>query len=146
MFLAKILFFGILSALMISIELYFIIKKIILVYHIIYIIIFYFVIYQYDHGTKLDYHGLYNFTLTIFLIIIFSVIIGIINLIIYIKRKRNKIYWTILIIVLSYIFIRILIFSFSVAISCKDWDKGLNSTILNNNPEEYNCNIIYPKK
>ena len=145
MFLGKLLFFGILSALMISIEIYLIVIKSIYVYHLIYIIIFYIIIYQYDHGTKLNYHGLYNIILTIFLIIIFTIIIGIINLIIYIKKSKKKIYRNILIVFFSFILIKIVILFISFGNSCKNWDKGLNSTKLNNSPE-YNCSIIYPKR
>ena len=146
MFLVRILVFGIISALMISIELCFIFNKIIYVFHLIYIIGFYIFVYRYDHGSKLDYHGLYNFVLTMFCIIFFSFIIGIVYLVIYIKRKKSKIYWGIFIIIVSYISIRLFIFSLSFRNSCKDWDKGLNSTRLNNSPEQYNCNIKYPKK
>ena len=146
MFLGRILIFGILSSLLITIELYLIINKIIYVYHIIYIIIFYITIYRYDHGTKLDYHGLYNFVLTIFFILIFSIIIGIINLIIYIKKSGNVIYRNIVLLLLLYVSIKIFLFSLSLRDSCKNWDKGLNSTILDNSADYYNCNIIYPKK
>ena len=67
MFLGRILIFGILFSVMISIELYLILNKIIHFFHLIYIIIFYIIIYRYDHGSKLDYHGLYNFVLSLFL-------------------------------------------------------------------------------
>ena len=145
MFLGRILIFGILFSVMISIELYLILNKIIHFFHLIYIIIFYIIIYRYDHGSKLDYHGLYNFVLSLFLIIIFAFIFGIINLIIYVKKKKNKIYQAILIIVFLYFFIRILIFSFKIRNSCNNWDIGLNSTILDNS-DDYDCKIIYPKK
>ena len=68
MFLGRILIFGILFSVMISIELYLIINKIIYFFHLIYIIIFYIIIYRYDHGSKLDHHGLYNFFLSLLLI------------------------------------------------------------------------------
>ena len=145
MFLGRILIFGILFSVMISIELYLIINKIIYFFHLIYIIIFYIIIYRYDHGTKLDHHGLYNFILSLLLIIIFAIIFGIINLIIYVQKKKNKIYQAILIIIFSYYILRIIIFSISLRNSCKNWDKGLNSTILDNS-NEYDCEIIYPKK
>ena len=145
MFLGRILIFGILFSLMMSIELYLIINKIIYIFHILYIIIFFIIIYRYDHGSKLDYHGLYNFVISILLIIIFSIIIGIINLIIYIKRKKNKTYQAILLIIFILIIIRIMIFSYSIRNNCKNWDQGLNSTVLDNSIE-YDCEIIYPKK
>ena len=145
MFLGRILIFGILFSIMVSIELYLILNKILHYLHIIYIIVFYIVIYRYDHGTKLDHHGLYNFIISLFLIIIFAIIFGIINLIIYVKKKKNKIHQAILIIIFLYFFIRICIFSFSLRNSCRNWDKGLNSTLLDNS-YEYDCQIIYPKK
>ena len=114
MFLGRILIFGILFSVMISIELYLIINKIIHFFHLIYIIIFYILIYRYDHGSKLDHHGLYNFVISVFLIIILALIFGIINLIIYAKKKKNKIYQAILFIIFLYFFIRICLFSYSV--------------------------------
>ncbi len=69
MFLGRILIFGILFSVMISIELYLTINKIIYFFHLIYIIIFYIIIYRYDHGTKLDHHGLYNFILSLLLML-----------------------------------------------------------------------------
>ena len=146
MFLARLLIYGMLFSLMMSIEIYLILNRIIYVYHAIYVIIFYIYIYQYDHGSKLDYHGLYNFGLTLIAIVIFSIIIGFIYLIIFLKRKKNIYYWAIFIFISGFIIIKIIIFSFSFKNSCKDWDKGLNSTRINNSPEEYNCDLIYPKK
>ena len=146
MFLGRILIFGIISALMITIELHLIINKIIYAFHLIYIIIFYIIIYRYDHGTKLDYHGLYNFFLTILLIFIFFALFAIFRLVIYIKGTKNKTHKIIFFIIFSFLFIKLILFSISFNNSCKNWDKGLNSTILNNSPEEYNCKIIYPKK
>ena len=145
MFLGRILIFGILFSVMITIELFLILNKIIHSFHLVYIILFYILIYRYDHGSKLDYHGLYNAVISILLIIIFAFIFGIINLIIYVKKKKNKIYQAILIIIFFYFFIRICLFSYSLRHSCKNWDKGLNSTSLDNSPE-YDCQIIYPKK
>ena len=145
MFLGRILIFGILFSIMVSIELYLIINKIIHYFHLIYIIIFYILIYRYDHGSKLDYHGLYNFVISVFLIIIFALIFGIINLIIYVKKRKNIIYQVILFIIFFYFFIRICLFSYSLRNSCKNWDRGLNSTLLDNSLE-YDCQIKYPKK
>ena len=145
-FLTRILIFGILFSLMLSIEIFLIISRKIYIYHAIYVIIFYIVIYQYDHGSKLDYHGIYNFGLSLILIVIFSIIIGFIWLIIFLKRKKNIFYWAVFIVFVGYIITKIIIFSFTFKNTCKDWDKGLNSTRINNSPEEYNCNMIYPKK
>ena len=146
MFFGRLLIFGILSSLIVAIELFLIINKNIYVYHIIYIITFYIIAYSIDHGTKLDYHGLYNFILTIFFILIFSIIICIIKLIIFIKGTKNKIYRYLFLILFLYIFIKIIIFSLTLSNSCKNWDKGLNSTVLDNSLNDYNCNIIYTKK
>ena len=145
-FLVRILIFGIIHSLLISIEIYLIIFKYIYVYHLIYVGIFYYIMYQYDHGSKLNYHGLYNFTIVIILILLFSFIIGLICLFIYFIRKKNKIYLGILVSILLFFTIRLTIYFNSFKNSCQYWDKGLNSTVLNNSPEEYNCTIIYPKK
>ena len=145
-FLVRLLFFGILFSLMIAIEIFLIIHRKIYVFHAIYVILFYILIYQYDHGSKLDYHGLYNFGLSLILIVIFLIILAIIILIIFLIRKNNKIYWAIFIFISGYLLIRFFIFSLSFRNSCRDWDKGLNDTIINNSPKEFNCNLIYPKK
>ena len=145
-FLGRILIFGATSALLISVELFIMLNKKIYLTHLIYIISFFYYIYEYDHGSKLDYHGLYNFAINMVLIAIFSIIIGIIYLIIILKRKNNKIYWTIFILVVGYIAIRIFIFSFSLQNSCRDWDMGLNGTRIDNNQDKYSCNLIYPKR
>ena len=129
-----------------AIEIFLIIHKIIYAYHAIYVILFYFFIYQYDHGSKLDYHGLYNFGLSLILIVIFSIFLSIISLIIFLKRKKNKIFWAIFIFISGYLLIKFFIYSLSFRNSCRDWDKGLNGTLINNSPKEYNCNLIYPKK
>ena len=146
MFLVRILIYGIIFSLMISIEIFLIIHKKINVLHGIYVILFYAFIYEYDHGSKLDYHGTYNFSLSLLLIFIFSFLIGIFDLICFLIKKKSKIYWWLFFVFSGYIFIRITIFSFSLGNSCRDWDKGLNGTRINNSPEEYNCQINYPKK
>ena len=145
MFLVRLLIYGIIFSLMMSIEIFLVIHKKIKVFHVLYVIIFYTLIYMYDHGSKLDYHGTYNFSLSLILISIFSLFIGTFDFIIFIITKRNKINW-IFVIEISFILIRIIIFLFSFGSSCRDWDKGLNGTRINNSPEEYNCQIKYPKK
>ena len=145
-FLVRLLAFGITFSLMMAIEIFLIISRTIYIFHVIYIVIFYIVIYQYDNGSKLDHHGLYNFGLSLMLIVIFTIIIGIIYLITFLKRKKNIYYWAIFIIVFGYISIKILIFSLSFKNTCKDWDKGLNSTRIDNSHDEYSCDMIYPKK
>ena len=131
---------------MISIEIFLILHRIIYIFHAIYLILFYFSIYKYDHGTKFDYHGLYNFTLSLILIFIFTIFILILYFIFFIIKKRNKIMCLIFILISGFLLIRITIFYFSFGNTCRYWDKGLNGTVLNNSPEEYDCQIVYPKK
>ena len=145
MFLGKIAIFGILAAIMTCVQIYLIIFKIIKFYHIIYTFLFYVIMFYYDHGTKLDYHGGYNIVIFPILTIIFFIISGIIIIIIRTLKEKKKIPCIILTIILLFITIRIFLFFNSLSSACQDWDKGLNNTVLDNS-EQYSCKIAYPKK
>ena len=145
MFLGRIVIYGVLASLMTTIEIYLIIFKVIKCYHLLYIIIFYIIMYNHDHGTKLDYHGLYNIIIFFIVFIIFFLIIGFIIIIIISIKKKNKISLIIILAIILYIIIKLSLFFINIKNSCDDWDKGLNSTRIDNSIE-YECTLIYPKK
>jgi len=145
MFIGRIFIFGALAAILTCVQIFLILFRVIKCYHLIYTILFYVFIYKYDHGTKLDYHGLYNIVIFAILVFIFSFITGILIIIIKILKQKKKIPIIILLSIILYITIRLIIFFNSLSSACKDWDKGLNNTILDNS-DKYNCKIAYPKK
>ena len=145
MFLGRIFIYGILATLMTAIQVILIFYKKFKFYHFIYTVIFYIIMYYYDHGSKLDYHGLYNIILASIFFTFFLIIISIILIIINSFRKKRKIPIIIILSIFLYLTIRLSIFFHSLKNACDPWDKGLNSTYLDNSPE-FECNVIYPKK
>lgn len=145
MFLGRIAIFGVLAAILTCVQIYLIIFRIMKFYHLIYTILFYIVMFNYDHGTKLDYHGGYNIVIFTIFVVIFSFLTGIIIIIIKTIINRKKIPCIILSIIILFIIIRTLIFFHSLNSACQNWDKGLNNTVLDNSAE-YDCKIAYPKK
>ena len=145
MFLGRIVIYGVLAALLNTIEIFLIIFRIIRFYHLIYTILFYILIYKYDHGTKLDYHGAYNIVIVPLVIIIFFSLGGTIIIIIKSLRQKKKYCFIIISVIFAAIIIRTILFFHSFKSACAPWDKGLNNTVLDNS-DEFSCKIAYPKK
>ena len=145
MFLGRIVIYGVLAALLNTIEIFLIIFRIIRFYHLIYTILFYILIYKYDHGTKLDYHGAYNIVIVPLVIIIFFFLGGTIIIIIKSLRQKKKYCCIIISVLFAAIIIRTILFFHSFKSACAPWDKGLNNTVLDNS-DEFSCKIAYPKK
>ena len=145
MFIVRIIIFGALAALLTCAQIFLILFRVIKCYHLIYTILFYVAIVNYDHGSKLDYHGSYNIIIFTVLVIIFFIIAGIVIIIIKTLKQKKKIPIIILLSIILYITIRLTIFFNSLSSACKDWDKGLNNTYLDNS-DKYDCKIAYPKK
>ena len=145
MFLGRIAIFGVLAAILTCVQIYLIIFRIMKFYHLIYTILFYIIMFYYDHGTKLDYHGGYNIVIFSIFVVIFSILTGIIVIIIKTIKDKKKIPCIILSIVILFIIIRTTIFFGSLNSACKNWNKGLNNTFIDNS-DEYDCKIAFPKK
>jgi len=145
MFLGRIAIFGVLAAILTCVQIYLIIFRIMKFYHLIYTILFYIIMFYYDHGTKLDYHGGYNIVIFSIFVVIFSILTGIIVIIIKTIKEKKKIPCIILSIVILFIIIRATIFFGSLNSACKNWNKGLNNTFIYNS-DEYDCKIAFPKK
>jgi hypothetical protein len=113
-----------------------------------YIIIFFIVIIQLiykDHGESYQNHGLLNFeALTVFLLI--GEIINLLVILI-LKIIFKKKYFSLIMIIVSILMIFSLIYyKYKDKYFCKNWDKGLNNTYIDNNPSIYPCSINIPKK
>ena len=145
MFLGRIVIYGILAALFITIQIFLVIFKIIRFYHLIYTILFYIIMYNYDHGTKLDYHGGYNIVIVPIVILIFSLLGGTITIIIIALKQKRKYCCIIITVIFLALIIRIALFFHSFKSACVPWDKGLNNTVIDNS-DEFSCKIAYPEK
>ena len=115
-------------------------------FHLLYIIFGFYLLYNYDSGTTLRYHGGFNMqifiALSIFLFFVFNLIIFIYN---DIKKKK---YIKTIIIFFSLIFIYFIPYIiFQNQINCKtlNWDLGLNNTRIINHPSDA-CKFKIPKK
>ena len=113
-----------------------------------YIIIFFIVIIQLiykDHGESYQNHGLLNFeALTVFLLI--GEIINLLVILI-LKNILKKKYFSLIMIIVSILMIFSLIYyKYKDKYFCKNWNKGLNNTYIDNNPSIYPCSINIPKK
>ena len=144
-FLVRIVIFGVLSSLMVAIEVYLILFKKFKFYHFFYVPIFFLIMYYYDHGTRLDYHGMYNIIAIIFTFVVFIIFIGL-AILIFFSITRKKLLPLILIVsIIFFIIINIALFFNSLKDSCSPWMNGLNSTVVDNSPD-FECQIEVPKK
>ena len=111
---------------------------------IIFLLIIFELIYK-DHGDDFLHHGILNLSALFILLILGEIIILIFILIIQLikKKKYLKLF------ILCFLFILLSIFFFIKHIEnyyCKDWDRGLNGTYINNDESLYSCSINIPKK
>ena len=114
-------------------------------YLIIIIILIYIELIIRDHGENFLFHGKLNlfglFSLTIIgeIVILFFVLYK--SLI----QKKKIFLLSFITIILSIISI-IIIIKYKDEYYCRDWDKGLNKTYINNDPSKYPCKIQIPKE
>ena len=112
--------------------------------HLIHVILVYFSLYRYSHGMEFYDHGFFNFIGSILIIIICIIIILPFNILLYLIKKNNKKLIFFYLIFLIIILIVYLYYINSLLI-CKDWQKGLNNTYIENNYNKYGCQIRIPK-
>jgi len=112
--------------------------------HLFYIIpIYIYMLYFYDKGSDLSKHGSYNKMVFYFLLAVFAILISIILLLAYLKRKKyNKILFFIFLIFIS----SILYSSFKLRYGCKKWFNGLNGMRVINDEKYDKCYIVHPHK
>jgi hypothetical protein len=97
-----------------------------------------------DRGSTFLNHGILNI-LGFFVILSFGEIIILIIVLFYkLYRCKNRIPFFFSVIIFS-IFTSIFIFKNKDNFFCKDWDKGLNNTYIENNSSKYPCKMKIPK-
>ena len=110
-------------------------------FHLIHLIFVFTSFYIYSHGIEFDDHGYYNIKYY-FIIIIFFVVIIVISKFLLSIKKRSIIILYICGAIIFLVLLKNLAYSF---IDCKEWTKGLNNTLLDNDKEKYGCQIKIPK-
>ena len=135
---------GLLSSFLLSILLELIHLNFLSKFHLLHIIVFFFLFFIYSHGLEFDDHGLFNFLSLLSLLIIGYIAFIPINVLLYLIKKKNNLllfgYFIILIILL--LFLNIYLPEY---LGCDDWKKGLNNTYLINDINKYGCKIRTPK-
>jgi hypothetical protein len=108
-------------------------------------ILFYFFIYKYSHGLDFHDHGFYNFFGCLSIFIAFLIIIVPFNIFLFLIKKKNK--FCMLIYLFIILFLMIILYYVIIIhfMDCEGWEKGLNNTYIDNNPNIYPCKIKYPK-
>ena len=97
-----------------------------------------------DHGSSFLHHGILNL-LGFFVILSVGEIVILIFLVLYksYKNKRRILFYSLLTIVSTFVFI--FIYKNKEKYYCKDWDKGLNNTKIDNDRSKYPCVMNIPK-
>ena len=131
----------IISCLILSILLYFILTKKIKKFHLVHIIIVFLMFYKYSNGYSFDNHGFFNFVAYFVLLIILLIISFLLRCLIFCFKK----YFYSFIIIITSILIVVIYFSFFNLINCDDWARGLNNTSIENDNYKYGCQIKIPK-
>lgn len=111
-------------------------------YQIIIFIIIIFEIVLKDRGDSFLHHGFFNILSLFTFLILGEIFIILFIIIINIKKKKYLIFITINLILL-YCFIHI---NNKEKYFCKNWDRGLNNSIISNNKTLYPCTIAIPKR
>ena len=122
---------------LISFEL--IILNIISKFHIIHFVAAFILFYLYSHDITFDDHGYYNIKFFFIIFIPFLLILIITKYFISIKNKK-------IIFVFIFLFLHIFLnYLYKDIFNCRDWEKGLNNTSIDNNEKEHGCKIKIPK-
>jgi hypothetical protein len=99
--------------------------------------------YIYSHGLEFYDHGLFNFLGCIIILVIFIIALLPINFLIYLIKKKKIIIFFYIVFLIVFLFIY---YSYiSNFLGCKDWEKGLNNTDIENDINKYGCQIQKPK-
>ena len=132
------------SAIIISFLLELILLKISSIINLIHISIVFCGFFIYSHGLDFYDHGLFNLIGLIAIIIIIIFFLLPLNCLIYLIKKKNFI---LILVFFLFLFFFILFYYYNIFtyLECKDWNKGLNNTYIENNENKYGCQIIIPK-
>ena len=135
----------VLSGLILSANIAFIVWKLLSTLHIFILLIFATVLLMLDFGNDIKNHGLINFTILIISLIFglfFFVIFQIIITSFIQKNYRNAIILiTVVITIVGTIY-----FIYLIATSCSYWNKGLSNFTIDNDKNKYSCKISSPDK
>ena len=133
------------SALYFLIFLFLIQIKICSIYQLLFFIIIISGLIYKDHDDSFSNHGILNL-FALFIILLFGeiIILLFILLINLIKRKKYNSFLSIIIGIIIFLFL--LYIKNIDKYNCKDWDKGLNNSYINNNISIYPCTINIPHK
>ena len=115
----------------------------------IYFLIFFFLLilelFYKDHGDSIRNHGMLNIEALFLLFFLGEIIIIIIIFLKKMIKKKKIIPFTFIISFFLLVFI-LIIFKYKDEYYCKNWDKSLNNTYINNDKFIYPCSIQIPKK
>ena len=114
------------------------------IYHLFHIIIVYSFFYYYSHGLDFHDHGYFNFYGGITIVSLALLALLPFNGLVFLIKKKNKIYISIYIGFLIIILIIYLYIAKSY-MNCNDWGKGLNNTNIDNNIKIHGCRIVFPE-
>ena len=133
----------IISCLILSILLHFIILKKISILHLIHILIVFFFFYNYSNGYDFHNHGFFNFVFYLILLSLILILSFILRCLFVCFRK----YFLSIILIVILTIITLFYFYLSIyLINCDDWAKGLNNTYIENDHHKYGCQIKIPKR
>ena len=112
------------------------------------IILFLLILYELkskDFGDNLLHHGKINFSVLIALLFLDNIAILLLVFIYKIIKKKKCIFVKILM-VLTFLLFYLIYYKIKDKYYCKDWDKGLNNSYINNDITKYPCSINIPKR
>ena len=115
-------------------------------FHLIHIIIFFFVFFIYSHGLDFPDHGYFNFFYYFILLLILTLLIIPFSLMIYCIKINKKIIIYLISFSLFSIFVPFYCIFIYIPSKCEEWKKGLNNTVIDNNLENHGCKITIPKR
>ena len=136
----------IISAMIMSIIIQLIIFNKIPKVNLIHTVIIFPIFLLYSHGYEFPDHGYFNFFYFFALLLLFNFIFFPFDIIILLIIKSvNKIvlylYVLFLVVIISCFYVHFII----IRSNCEEWDKGLNSTYIENDILKYGCQIKHPK-
>ena len=131
----------VISCLIMSLIIQFMIFKKISKLHLIHFISIFVIIYQYDYGKNFDSHGYYNFIFYFIAVGLSTFILFPFDLIVFFSKDKTRI--ILLIGYLCFFLFIIYILLFQTA-KCSNWTKGLNETYIDYDDTKYGCEIVIP--
>ena len=135
----------VLSGLILSSNIAFIIWKILSTLHIFILLIFIIVLLMLDYGNDIKNHGLINFTILI-ISLIFGLFFFVIFQIIIASFKQKNYRNCIVLIIVIIITLGTIYLLYLIATSCSYWNKGLSNFVIDNDKNKYSCKIVSPNK